>query len=125
MGFLGAGTLLCGTVDGCFCVSAGATGFQDVGAESSEDQRDSALRLHQRKFQAGMVRQFNFGGHFGCVNRVFVAEQIAPLLRSRERPERAQLETSSNPLDSEVQSLPAVASFGTPRIDLRADCGIC
>jgi hypothetical protein len=31
-----------------------------------------------------MLLQFNPGEHFGCVHRVFVAEEIAPLIKASE-----------------------------------------
>ena len=79
--FLGIATLLFGNVDGRHCVAAGACGFyyprtdEDVG-------EPHVAPLHQQVFRAKMLRQFNFGGHFGCTNRVFVAESIAPLIRA-------------------------------------------
>ena len=42
-----------------------------------------------------MISQFNLGGHFGCVHRIFVAETIAPILRenSNHLPASAMLGT--------------------------------
>jgi len=77
---LGAGTLIFGTADGRHSVSAGLCGFavpQGAAAEVKELYRS---RLRQRRYELRMARHFNLGGHFGCVNRVFVAEMVAPLL---------------------------------------------
>ncbi|MBY0231403.1 MAG: hypothetical protein K2W96_19130 [Gemmataceae bacterium] len=72
--YLGAGTLLCGTADGRHTVGAGLRGF--AGAHGD--------KLRQVGYEARWAGRFHLGGHFGCVNRVFVAETLAPLLRGEE-----------------------------------------
>jgi hypothetical protein len=37
-------------------------------------------RPRQHRYNLGIMRQFHIGGHFGCTNRVLVAEVVAPLL---------------------------------------------
>ena len=78
--FLCASTLLFGTIDGRHCIAAGCRGF----ANSTESAAAARPGLRQQRFELGMIGQFNFGGHFGYTNRVFVAEQIAPLIRETE-----------------------------------------
>lgn len=81
--FLIAGTSLFGTVDGRHCPSAGATGFRP--GKPTTVEADSGRRLHERPFSAKMLAQFHLGGHFGCTNRVFVADEIAPLLANDDQ----------------------------------------
>jgi pimeloyl-ACP methyl ester carboxylesterase len=75
--FLGLGTLVFGTFDGRHGPGSGCIGF----AHPTDPNPAAACRLRQIPYRLGMVSQFNFGGHFGCVHRVFVAETIAPILR--------------------------------------------
>jgi pimeloyl-ACP methyl ester carboxylesterase len=77
--FLGAGTIVAGTIDGVHTVSAGNVGFRHP---ANLDENGIALyerRLHQLPFRAAMIADFNFGGHMGVTNRVFVSRQVAPL----------------------------------------------
>jgi pimeloyl-ACP methyl ester carboxylesterase len=78
---LGAGTTIFGTVDGRHAVSAGLRGFVMPETSDATVKELYRTRLRQRRHDQRMVRQFNLGGHFGWTNRVFVAEEIAPLLR--------------------------------------------
>ncbi len=79
---LGVGTLIVGTIDGRHVLAAGARGFD---ADAVPRQRiDDGNRLRQQPYVAKMLRSWNCGGHFGCTNRVFVAEWLAPLLRIDE-----------------------------------------
>jgi pimeloyl-ACP methyl ester carboxylesterase len=70
---LGLGTMAAGTMDGWHLMSAGCLGFfgKSTGAPG----------FHQRMYRLAMLRSWNGGGHFGCVNRLFIAHHIAPLLR--------------------------------------------
>ena len=77
---LGAGTLLFGTLDGRHAIAAGAQGFATTGAHGEECRRSAGPQLHQHRYDVSLVRQFHLGGHFGCANRVFVSETIAPIL---------------------------------------------
>ena len=71
--FVGLGTTLCGTIDGVHGPAAGMIGFL-----SETDEQLPPLT--QWSYQSRYIGQFNLGGHFGCVHRVFVAETIAPIL---------------------------------------------
>lgn len=79
--FCGAGTLLLGTIDGRLQPSSGMIGFRDPAGLSDADREIYHEKLHQQAYSPRMAHTFNLGGHFGCVNRVFVEERIAPLLR--------------------------------------------
>ena len=67
---VGLGTAVFGTMDRRHAVSAGALGF--VGC--------SHARVRQVCFRPAMLRQWNFGGHFGWTNALFVRDRLAPLL---------------------------------------------
>jgi len=83
--FLRLATTVLGTIDGQHCVSSGATGFRLPSQATEETHRLYAERLRQIPYQLGMARSFHASGHFGCVNRLFVEEWIAPLLTDGER----------------------------------------
>lgn len=72
--FVGLGTTLFGTVDGRHGPSAGMIGFR-------LNARAESPRVEQIPYRPGFIRQFNLGGHFGCVHRVFIAEAVAPIVR--------------------------------------------
>jgi pimeloyl-ACP methyl ester carboxylesterase len=80
MGFLGAATLLLGTIDGRHVVAAGAAGFR------LPDERDDTARalyaekLHQQPYRLEMARAWNLGGHMGATNRAFAAARLAPIV---------------------------------------------
>lgn len=78
--FLWFGTTLLGTIDGPHGPAAGAIGLRsDLSREAM-----SAGRLIQIPWHWRMLAQFNLGEHFGCVHRVFVAEEVAPLITATE-----------------------------------------
>ncbi len=77
--FLGVGTMLLGTVDGHHRVSAGNCGFRRPRHLTAAENQLYDDQLHEIPYHPRMVTGFNLGGHFGCTNRVFVAEWIAPL----------------------------------------------
>jgi pimeloyl-ACP methyl ester carboxylesterase len=79
--FLAAGTFLVGTADGQYAVSAGFRGFVAPHGAGEGDQVWYRERLRQQCYRPRMLGQFHWGGHFGWANRVFVAEEVAPLLR--------------------------------------------
>ncbi len=81
----GLGTMLFGTMDRRHTISAGAMGFRGESLAHSAKPYDDAVRpeLHQIKFQAGMIKSWNFGGHFGSTNAVFVRQHVAPILEQR------------------------------------------
>ncbi|MBS0206064.1 MAG: alpha/beta hydrolase [Planctomycetes bacterium] len=78
--FLIFGTTVAGTVDGRHGPAAGAIGLR--GHQAMQAMADG--RLIQVGWSWRMLRQFNPGEHFGCVHRVFVAEEIAPLITVKE-----------------------------------------
>lgn len=78
--FLQFGTTLLGTIDGIHGCAAGAYGLRG----SANDEAAAAGKLIQRPWQWRMLKQFNPGDHFGCCHRVFVAEEIVPLIQSRD-----------------------------------------
>ena len=85
--FVGLGTTIFGTFDGWHMPAAGMIGF--LRGKSAA----ASTNFQQIGYRPRMLTAFNFGGHFGCVHRVFVAEQIAPLLK--------QVESTNNPVDDE------------------------
>ena len=93
--FLRFGTTLLGTIDGPHGVAAGAVGFRGPQA----DDAVTSGRLVQIRWNWRMLSQFNPGEHFGCVHRVFVAGEIAPLIVARESANRvrATLDIDSHP----------------------------
>jgi pimeloyl-ACP methyl ester carboxylesterase len=78
--YLIAGTLALGTIDRKHSISAGAIGFRIPANLSDEDRAWYESMLHQEPYRLEMSRAFHFGGHFGPVNRRFVAEWVAPRL---------------------------------------------
>ena len=80
--FLRFGTTVLGTFDGRHGAAAGAVGFHGPQIEAAT----ASGRVIQVRWNWRMLSQFNFGEHFGCVHRVFVAEEIAPLILARESP---------------------------------------
>jgi pimeloyl-ACP methyl ester carboxylesterase len=79
--FLGVGTLLAGTIDGRPSPAAGMIGFRPPRGLSYVDRRLYQDKFRQVPFRATMARDFNFGGHMGATNRVFIARHVVPLLQ--------------------------------------------
>jgi pimeloyl-ACP methyl ester carboxylesterase len=77
--FLGLGTVIFGTIDGPHTVAAGMVGFRVPDKLDATERELYDQRLHQVPFCAAMIADFNFGGHMGVSNRVFVARHVAPL----------------------------------------------
>ncbi len=82
---VGLGTMIFGTMDRRHSISAGAMGFltRDHESGSPEISQEQGPRLNQIPYQKSMARSWNFGGHFGSTNAVFVRENIAPICRQR------------------------------------------
>jgi pimeloyl-ACP methyl ester carboxylesterase len=79
--FVGIGTVLAGTVDGRHTCCAGMIGFR-VPADLDGGRRELyAQRVRDVPFRAAMMADFHFGGHMGPSNRVFVARNLAPLIK--------------------------------------------
>jgi pimeloyl-ACP methyl ester carboxylesterase len=79
--FDGIGTSVAGTMDGRHTPATGMVGFRPPAGLNAEGKELYATRLHEVSFHPKMCVAFNFGGHMGSTNRVFVSERIAPLLR--------------------------------------------
>lgn len=79
--FVGLGTTVFGTMDGKHACAAGAFGF----CGPANDEAAATGRLQQVPWQSRMLKRFNPGDHFGCMHRVFIAEEIAPLIRCTEQ----------------------------------------
>ena len=75
---LGLASLVAGTMDRRRAVAAGALGFDTE--FMSQAQQLSAGRLHQVPFTGRMCLSGNLGGHFGCMNRLFAEEWLAPIV---------------------------------------------
>lgn len=72
--FTGLGTTVFGTIDGRHGPAAGM-----IGLRTPSD--DNGLTVVTQTCHGwAMTRQFNLGGHFGCVHRVFIEEAIASIL---------------------------------------------
>jgi hypothetical protein len=84
---LGLGTIVFGTMDRRHAVSAGALGFRRNARRATSSP---GPELHDVRHRWGMFRDWNFGGHFGCVNAAFIRRHIAPILTGNltRRPER-------------------------------------
>lgn len=80
---VGLGTVLFGTMDRHHGFSAGALGFKTTEPSRLSDSGDheSGARLRQIRYHRGMAKSWNFGGHFGPTNAVFVQENVAPVCR--------------------------------------------
>lgn len=75
-------TTVLGTVDGKHCISSGAIGFRLPDNATEETRRLYAERLVEVPFTREMIGSLHLSGHFGCVNRLFVEEWIAPLFKT-------------------------------------------
>lgn len=76
---VGLGTMIFGTMDRRHACSAGALGFRC--STNSEPKDQVSPKLFQVPYRKSMVREWNFGGHFGATNAAFVRRHLAPLLR--------------------------------------------
>ena len=85
--FVTLGTLVCRSLDGVHTVCAGAWGFNPPKQSSG-----SWPGLQERPWNWRDVGRGHGGGHFGCTNRLFVRECVAPNLK----PEGTALESSPN-----------------------------
>jgi pimeloyl-ACP methyl ester carboxylesterase len=78
--FLGLLTTVAGTIDRKHTPSAGMLGFRSPAQLDPEHEALVRTRFCDMPFRLEMIASFNFAGHFGAANRVFVAEWVAPLL---------------------------------------------
>lgn len=72
--FVGLGTTVFGSIDGCHGPACGMLGWHSLPGE------DGLPTVTQWRHTWALAKQFNLGGHFGCVHRVFIEESIAPIL---------------------------------------------
>lgn len=86
VGFLGAGTLVFGTVDREHKVAAGAVGF-DTSRSFGDPRHDPYNKLHQVAYRTGMAAAGHLGTHTGWSSPGFVREWLAPLIRAGYRRE--------------------------------------
>jgi pimeloyl-ACP methyl ester carboxylesterase len=77
---LGLLTTLCGTLDGRHGPAAGCCGFSQEAFLPASLPNPAAPTLTNVPYRATMARSWNFGGHFGCVNRRFIRDWIAPII---------------------------------------------
>ncbi|MCG6157985.1 lysophospholipase [Rubinisphaera margarita] len=76
--FLGFGTWTMGTLDRRFGTSGGNRGFR-VPCENDRER----FEIYRQKYvevpyRFSMIRDWHYGGHLSCMNRVFVERHIAP-----------------------------------------------
>lgn len=76
--FVTLGTLVCRSLDGVHTVCAGAWGFA-----STHPSAGSWSGLHERRWTWRDAGRGHGGGHFGCTNRLFVSECVAPILQAQ------------------------------------------
>ncbi len=79
---LGAGTLLFGTADRKHTFSAGAIGFKCPRHATSWQKQLYRNRLHDRPYKLTMATRGHFGSHWATVQKKFVTDNVAPVLRS-------------------------------------------
>lgn|GEM_PF-545044 len=97
VGFLRAGTTIMGTIDGRHTSAAGACGFTLPWGLDKEDRQLYRTRLHQQRYTRKMAKSGHSGGHTGWAKRGFVAQWLAPVIRSHVD---AQTEFASDVLPS-------------------------
>jgi len=83
--FVTLGTLLCRSLDGVHSVCAGAWGFASPPSSASSTEVHS--RLHEHRWTWRDLARGHGGGHFGCTNRLFITECVAPLLMTHDSPQ--------------------------------------
>jgi pimeloyl-ACP methyl ester carboxylesterase len=86
VGFLKAGTLIMGTIEGKHTVAAGAEGFRVPWNFDDADRRLYAEKLHQQRYTRQMAKSGHFGDHGGWAARGFVRDWLAPILLSQAQP---------------------------------------
>lgn len=79
--FLGAGTAVCGTMDGRHTSSAGRLGFQ---VPQDDEAAGAYARLFQVAWHRDMAEVGHTGGHLSGAATYFVTAYVAPLLFRRE-----------------------------------------
>ncbi len=83
VGFLRAGTMLLGTIEGRHTSAAGAVGFTTPWGLDDEDKKLYSDRLHQQRYSRKMAEDGHTGGHMGWASRGFVSHWLAPIIQSQ------------------------------------------
>jgi pimeloyl-ACP methyl ester carboxylesterase len=78
---LGAVVTLLGTTDGSHTFAAGAVGFTTPWGMKAEEKDSYHRQIEQRSYQFDMICEGHAGGHFGWMNRSFVARHVTPLIQ--------------------------------------------
>lgn len=104
---LGVGTLAVGTLDGRHRISAGMCGFQWPKDISEETRNLYEIRLNQIPYSARMAKSWNFGGHFGCTNRKFTAEWVAPFIAGTETESKEILDIETQKTQAALETASA------------------
>ncbi len=78
--FLGFGTCAVGTLDRKHCPSAGNRGFCLPHETEGERYHLYREKFTQIDYSIKMLKDWHYGGHLSCMNRVFVEKHIATLL---------------------------------------------
>lgn len=100
-----------GTSDGRHVLPAGVVGF--FGGETPDEPSVAAAsRLEQQAYQPSMLLRGHAGGHFGWIGSAFVADRVAPLVKSENAPSSpleqdrpATATTTRRPTEAETASL--------------------
>jgi pimeloyl-ACP methyl ester carboxylesterase len=75
-------TFVLGTSEGRHTFAAGALGFETHPKDKSDPLDSSATPVVQQRYTLDMLSLGHPGGHFGWANPAFVAQWVAPLIRS-------------------------------------------
>jgi pimeloyl-ACP methyl ester carboxylesterase len=86
VGFLKAGTVAMGTIDGRHTTAAGAVGFKPPWGMTAEGRELYGRLLHQQSYSSRMSKSGHHGGHAGWASPKFVAQWLAPLILSHDNP---------------------------------------
>lgn len=83
VGFLRAGTMVMGTIDGQHTSAAGAVGFHMPAGLDHEDRQLYSNKLRQQGYSRKMADSGHTGSHTGWAAREFVAEWLCPIMLSQ------------------------------------------
>lgn len=108
VGFLRAGTMFLGTIDGQHTSAAGAVGFQMPPGLDGDDRRLYADKLRQQGYSRKMADSGHTGSHTGWAGRQFVAEWLCPIMFSQMK-ERARF-IAESPAENTLGLRPATES---------------
>ena len=89
-------TFVFGTSEGRHTFAAGALGFETPPKDKSDPFDSSAVPLVQQRYTLDMLALGHPGGHFGWASPAFVAQWVAPLLRSSAPADHASTSRSQD-----------------------------